>query len=149
MLCAFGATAAPPKLRYSTQGSRTIVQVPGKPAKLSLERDATVAPGAAVSSWKVVGALGNDVVLVTDTYASKPGAMSYCQAGEEQFLRVIALKTRLRETFRTKVQSCRSDLELASPGIEWQPDKGALTIRWLSGSKTYAITPAGVVTLKH
>jgi hypothetical protein len=63
--------------------------------------------------------------------------MSYCQAGEEQFLRVIALADPPpRETLRIKTASCRGNIELASPGIAWSAQTRTLRIDWLFGPTT-------------
>ena len=59
--------------------------------------------------------------------------MSYCQAGEERFLRVIEIASkRPTETYRVKLESCRDNIELASPGLKWSPETKSLNIHWLS-----------------
>ena len=66
--------------------------------------------------------------------ASRPGGLSYCQAGEERFLRVISIIRRpARETLRIKLESCRDNIELATPGIAWEPERAALQLNWLQG----------------
>ena len=104
--------------------------------KLWLTRDATVARRARPTAVEVVGELKATAIVLLDTYPSvSGGSMSYCQAGEERFLRVISIVKPLpRETFRVKVVSCRDNVELASPGIEWQPASATLRIHWLQGA---------------
>ena len=103
--------------------------------RLWLTRDVTVAPRARPTAVEVVGELKATAIVLLDTYPSISGGMSYCQAGEERFLRVISIvKPPPRETFRVKVASCRDNVELASPGIEWQPASATLRIHWLQGA---------------
>jgi hypothetical protein len=60
--------------------------------------------------------------------------MSYCQAGEESFLRVISVAAKTpKETLKLKLESCRENLELESEGVEWLPQTGTLRIHWLTG----------------
>jgi hypothetical protein len=74
-------------------------------------RDATPACATISSSRPVV---------LVDSYPSIPGGLSMCQAGEERFLRVVASTGgKAEETFRLKVASCRENLELAAPALEW------------------------------
>jgi hypothetical protein len=40
-------------------------------------------------------------------------------------------KKRPEETFRAKVESCRNNVELTPPGIEWLPESLTLRIHWL------------------
>ena len=60
--------------------------------------------------------------------------MSYCQAGEEQFLRVVALSAlQPGEKSKTKIASCRDNIELAQKGVEWRADSSLVRIHWLTG----------------
>jgi hypothetical protein len=119
-------------LRYSAAGGGLeLLAAPSR--KLTLERDDTVAAGAAPDNLRVVGEVRKSAVVLVDTYPSKPGGLSYCQAGEERFLRVISLEGKLRETLRVKLASCRQNIELASPGIEWNAETSTLSIHWLLG----------------
>lgn len=34
---------------------------------------------------------------------------------------------------RIKLASCRQNIELGSPGLEWRPESSTLDIEWLSG----------------
>jgi len=144
-----GVTAAPPLARepsageaatsvsYRVEGSRTLLSIrtgTGPRRALRVRRDATVSPTAEPTSVRVIGELEGAAVILVDTYPSIPGGMSYCQAGEESFLRVISVRRSPPvETFRAKVGSCREDIELASPGIEWAAGSATLRIHWLSG----------------
>jgi len=101
---------------------------------LTVERDATVAPDAAPLKVTLVADLPARAVIVTDTYSSLAGGLSYCQAGEEQFLRVISTTgEKPVQTFVTKLASCRENLELADPGVEWNAQSSSLQIHWLTG----------------
>ena len=105
----------------------------------SFDVDGTVAPGASPTDIKIVAEL-QGTLLIVDTYASLPGGMSYCQAGEESFLRVVSTVSGVpEETTRVKLNSCRQNIELGSPGPEWQPDTSTLKLRWLSGPGTRGV----------
>ena len=117
---------------------------------ITVGRDSTVAQTAVPSTATVVGEIPGVAVVIVDTYASKPGGMSYCQAGEEQFLRVIAVtRSPLTETSITKIASCRENIELASPGVEWRADSSLVRIHWLTrltsstGSETRSLRIGG------
>jgi hypothetical protein len=105
----------------------------------SFDVDGTVAPGAHPTDIKIVAEL-EGTLLIVDTYASLPGGMSYCQAGEESFLRVVSTVSGVpEETTRIKLSSCRQNIELGSPGLEWQPGSSTLQLRWLSGPGTRGV----------
>ena len=114
--------------------TRYIIPLAGKArSTLCLQRDASVAKDAAAKSIRLVAEVPNVALVVTETDASIPGGMSYCQAGEEVFLRVIALKGRqAKQTYQQKLASCRQDVELADPGLSWSPESRTLSIHWLS-----------------
>jgi hypothetical protein len=123
-------------LTYSASGdcTRLVVPLPGHSSQLCLRRDDTVASNAN-ASVKLIAELPK-VLILTDTYPSVPGGMSYCQAGEEVFLRVISLSGKhARETYHEKLASCRQNIELADPGVTWAAESGTLTVHWLSGPK--------------
>jgi hypothetical protein len=104
---------------------------PGKRARVGevlLARDETIAPGSPILDFTLLGENGHGVYVVTDSYASQPGPMSYCGAGREQFVRVLAKSEYLRETFRVKVQSCRWNLELGPAGLVWDSASSTLTV---------------------
>ncbi len=124
-------------LRYSSDDSQTRIEIGtrrGKLITLRLERDGFVLPGAVVVNLRILGELENRAIVLADTYPSKPGGMSFCQAGEERFLRVISIaRTPASETLRLKLESCRENIELGSPGLEWQQAPPTLRIHWLLG----------------
>jgi hypothetical protein len=106
----------------------------GKRYSLLVDRDSTVSVRARPRKIKIVGDINKTTIIVSDTYPSISGGMSYCQAGEESFLRVISLAPRTpKETLKLKLESCRENLELESEGVEWLPQTGTLRIRWLTG----------------
>ncbi|MBZ5622242.1 MAG: hypothetical protein LAQ69_26460 [Acidobacteriia bacterium] len=144
-------------LRYFTRGDQTVVEVVtpdthGAAGRLALNRDQTVAPKSA-AQLKLVAQVGKLVLIVSDRYASRPGPMSYCQAGHEEFLRVLTIAPRVRETFQLKLQGCRSNSELAEQGVVWKPESSTLEIHWLNGpgadehnqSRAYRIDDRGDV----
>ncbi len=124
-------------VRYSTENSRTRLEIQArgaKPITLLLDRDKFVLPGADALTVHVIGEVKHRAIVLTDTYPSRPAGMSLCQAGEERFLRVITLgRHSASETLRLKLESCREDLELASPGLEWQQSPPLVRIHWLAG----------------
>jgi hypothetical protein len=127
-------TLASGTLRYATQRNRTLIEI--RPAKgtggtatrVLLQRDETVASASPVAALELLAEKPSGVYVITDRYASRPGPMSYCGAGQEQFVRVLAREHGLRERFSLKVQSCRSNLELGSAGVSWDPSSSTLTI---------------------
>ena len=97
-------------------------------------RDASIPAGAAPDNIEFIADIGQRTIVFIDSYPSNPGGMSYCQAGQERFLRVASIARKLAvETFRVKVESCRDNIELASSGIEWLPESATLRIHWLQG----------------
>lgn len=102
--------------------------------RLAWNRDPSVAAKGPLE-FKLLGELGKQVLIVADAYPSKPGPMSYCQAGYEEFLRVLTIQPQMRETFHLKLQGCISNLELAEPGVIWKPESATLTIHWLTGPR--------------
>ena len=98
------------------------------------ERDGTVLKNSKPEEIKIVGEVKHAAVVLIDTYPSIPRGMSNCQAGEESFLRVVSLvKKTPVETFRTKLESCRDNIELDSPGLAWSAESATLVIHWLQG----------------
>jgi hypothetical protein len=155
---ALGAT-----LQIGASGNRTRIDItrPGPEGMVAtlhtlLERDTTVAESAPPVALRIIGEIPGAAIVLSDTYRSLPGGLSYCQAGKEQFLRVISVAHRRpEETIRLKTSSCRENIELASPGIEWQPETATLTIHWLMGpnrqqeaeNRTYRVTTGGAVRM--
>ena len=119
------------------RGGETFVDVQvssGRTIRLVLARDATVGAETAPERTTVVGEVPGTAIVLTDTYSSLAGAMSYCQAGEEQFLRVVPLTQGAPYDLATiKLASCRDNLELADPGVDWDAPSRTVRIRWLSG----------------
>lgn len=142
---AFGGT-----LRYSTESNSTRIEIrPSKGAaakvQILLPRDETVAPASPVQGFELLAEKPSGVYILTDRYASRPGPMSYCQSGQEQFVRVLKRSRALRETFSLKVQSCRSNLELGSAGLSWDNASSILTIDGVP-PKRYRVGDDGLVT---
>jgi hypothetical protein len=142
-------------LRYSTERNRTLIEL--RPAKKTaaktqvlLSRDETVAPASPVQDLELLAEKPTGVYVLIDRYASRPGPMSYCQAGQEQFVRVlVGLRARsrgLRETFSLKVQSCRSNLDLGPAGVSWDNASSTLMVDGVE-PKRYRVGDDGVVTL--
>lgn len=121
----------------SVEGGRTRVelQVPnGRHITIALTRDSTVGSETPPNRVTILGEIRDVVVVLIDTYASQSGGMSYCQAGEEQFLRVVPLAHRDVRDFATiKVASCRENLELADDGIQWDLPSRSIRVHWLAG----------------
>jgi hypothetical protein len=125
-------------LTYDAQGTRTVLSITtsdGKRYHITLARDSNVARGTPPREVTVVGQLNSSAIILTDTYPSIPGGLSYCEAGEETFLRVISLSQMAVQRYHTKLESCRENLILATPGVEWQSDSHTLAIHWTSGPK--------------
>ncbi len=120
---------------YSTRNGKSLLVITNQRGRLytiKVNRDSTISSTTEPSDVSVVGTIRNSVVLLIDTYPSVPGGMSYCQAGKERFLRIISMyKKRAVETLRVKVESCRENIELGSPGIEWDSKLSVLHINWL------------------
>ncbi len=104
----------------SNSSARTVFKFRGPgsaKASVTVKRDGTVAAEAGPPNLKLIAEIAGSAILLTDTYPSRPGGLSYCQAGEEQFLRVFTISDkRPVETYQVKLASCWDNLELASPG---------------------------------
>lgn len=141
------------KLAHRAGKARLEIKLPDAKAQiLPLKTDASVNPKSPSATVDLMAYVSNNTLLIQDTYASRPGPLSMCQAGEETFLRVIQLAP-LKEILRLKLASCRENIELASSGLEWQPDTATLKIHWLSNpnstaqEKTLQISSKGEATL--
>ena len=128
-------------LRFTTRGDRTAIK--RKTREVLLDRDAAVASQAPVLSVKLIAEAPGSVLILTDSYPSRAGGLSYCQAGEEEFLRVIA---GMKETFRVKLRSCIGELELGEHGISWDAATSALRVEWIGTSASYHVDEIGQVT---
>lgn len=130
-------SSAGSSISYSIKNSQTrfdIRDLTGKSYVVWVKRDTHVSPKAEPTGVAVIGEIKGSAIILVDTYPSIPGGMSYCQAGEEQFLRVVSIAKKLaKETFQMKAASCRDNIELASPGIEWLQESSTLRIQWLLG----------------
>ena len=126
-------------VRYSATGSNTRleIQTPGRARHiLRVKRDDTVRSGAEPIEVKLVGGVRNAAIILTDTYPSIPGGLSFCQAGRESFLRIVSVAGRTPvETFRVKLASCHEDFMPAASGVEWLPKSATLRLRWLQGPR--------------
>lgn len=111
----------------------TVTRPHEPPAKLRLRRDDTVPAGGTPIGMEVIGTMGDSLIIVADQYASKPAGLSRCRAGTERFLRVLVLAGKSGiERFRSKLDSCLDNIELATPGLEWNVDDHSLQVHWLS-----------------
>jgi hypothetical protein len=122
----------------TVSGTETIFRLraphKNKTRTLALKRDETVAKDTRTPDLKLVGEVPGKAILLTDTYPSQASGLAECQAGEEQFLRVITTAgQRLVESYHVKLASCREDIELGSPGLDWSESKRTLTVDWLAG----------------
>lgn len=102
-----------------------------RPAVL-LPRDATTAPEAAPLRVDLLGDAPGGAILIIDRYPSMAGGMSYCQSGEEHFLRVVSVSA-TPETWTMKIASCRDNIELTDRGVEWDAASATMRIHWLNG----------------
>ena len=114
--------------------------------QITLELDDAVAEESE-PALHLVGDAGHNVVILEDTYPSRPGGLSYCQAGKERFLRVLDLKRPARETLRIKLSSCVGNLELEDPGVVWKADTRSLQIHWTAAYAEYQIGSDGEARL--
>jgi len=124
-------------IRFFVRNAQTVFEIhlPGaQPERLAVNRDATVADFSPPSSVTIVGERKGVAIVLVDTYPSVPVGMSYCQAGKEKFLRIIAIaQSPPRETVKVKLESCRQNIELASAGLQWLPNPSTIRINWLRG----------------
>jgi hypothetical protein len=101
----------------------------------------------------LIGEIPAKVVLLSDTYGSRPNGGSHaCGAGEETFVRVVALGAPLRETATIQVESCWRSYQLEGDGINWLASERLIRI-FLStpddpdpqGPQEYAVSDDGAV----
>jgi hypothetical protein len=104
----------------------------GKQVRIPVERDEYVRADAGFDV-QVLAEVGSSLAVI-DTYLSRPGGASYCQAGEERFLRILRLDDAGPQvTLRLKLASCWQDIELTDAGVEWSPADSTLRVHWLFG----------------
>jgi hypothetical protein len=124
-------------IQYSSAAPRTRFEIDSKDGKryvATVDRDATVSPKTEPSKVELIGEVPNKSLILSDSYVSAPLGMHYCQAGEERFLRIFTLTNGgARQTLKLKLASCRENIELADPGLEWNPGSEVLQIHWLQG----------------
>ena len=132
--------------------TRLVLQLGNVRDSVALDRDATVAPEAPPSRVNIIARMPGTAIVIMDTYPSLAGGLSYCQAGEEAFLRVIStFGQTAAKRYDMKVGSCRDNLELADSGIEWDASGATLRVHWLRGpsgkeeKRHLAIRPDGRV----
>ncbi len=140
-------------IQYSTENSQTRLEIQArraKPITLLLDRDKFVLAGADALNIRVIGEVKHRAIVLTDTYPSRPAGMSLCQAGQERFLRVVTVSRHsARETLRLKLESCRENLELASPGLEWQQEPPLVRIHWLLGPSKSGSAEQRLIRIGH
>jgi hypothetical protein len=126
--------------------TQLVLQAGAERLTIAVPRDDSVAPEQPPTRVTVVASTPGALVI-TDSYPSAPGGLSYCQAGEETFLRVIATAgDRAERRYDLKVASCRGNLELADPGIEWFPATNVLRVSWLMGPHGHGETRMVTIT---
>ena len=139
--CARERAPAPPAkattVSAHTEQGRTVLtwkNANGVSRFLALSRDSTVAPATEPSGATITGEIADSVLVIVDSYPSTPGGMSFCQAGTERFLRVLAIATAQPvETYRVKLASCLGNIELGADSTSWDAGKSQLRIYWLLG----------------
>jgi hypothetical protein len=124
-------------LQYSSKYGSTRLVLGGRGASrgtLELRRDATVLDRATPNGIEAIAEVPGAVLILVDSYESRPAGLSMCQAGTERFLRVISLdREPAAETFRTKLESCLQGIELGADGLKWEAASRTLHVRWLFG----------------
>ena len=104
----------------------------GKKVRIPVESDQYARVDAGVDV-QVIAEIGSSVAVV-DTYLSRPCGASYCQAGQERFLRILRLdNAEPQVTLRLKLASCWQEIELTDSGVEWSPADSTLRVHWLLG----------------
>ncbi len=120
-------------------GKTKLVFNGGRGPVLVVARDGAVPAQARPAAVVVVASLGDQVLVLADSYPSRLNqGQGPCGAGEERFLRVVRLTPApVRQTWQLKLASCTQEIELqgefAQGGIAWSPETSELRIQWLSG----------------
>jgi hypothetical protein len=134
------ASAASRPIKVATSSAREgrtwleLLMPDGQRRSVSLPRDGTVAASTEPTEVKVIGQANDAAVVLVDRYSSLPSGMSYCQAGEEQFLRIVQVVNGAAGALSTtKLASCRENLELSERGVEWDPGSRTVRVHWLIG----------------
>lgn len=88
-------------------------------------------------------------LLLADSYASRPQAMSRCQAGHETWLRLIDTRTR-SERWSKRVESCLHDIQPGDPIAEWVGAGDSFTVNLLSEPSLHlSLSPDGRIVTSH
>lgn len=96
--------------------------------------DQFTAPGVAEYEVQVIAQKATSRFVIVDSFASRPGPMSMCQAGFERTLRVVRVSRGVASQIsQLKVASCHTGLQLAEQPFEWRANTSTVTIRWLIG----------------
>jgi len=111
---------------YSTVAGKTRLDIRilnGVRYIIKLKSDQTVSPKVSPNKLTIIGEIGGTVIIFIDAYPSTSGGLSYRQAGEEKFLRIVAiLKKAAVETFQIELENCRDNIELATHSIDWNQE---------------------------
>lgn len=114
--------------------TRLVLRLGNAQSTVMLDRDATVAADAGPTRVDTIATIPGTAIVLVDKYPSIPGGLSYCQAGEEAFLRIISTNDgTATKRYDTKIASCRDNLELADPGVEWDANRRVVRVHWLAG----------------
>lgn len=85
---------------------------------------------------KIIGTRGA-LLLILDSYASRPQSMSRCQAGQERYVRLIDARKRTEQ--RSKLaESCLKDVVPGDPIATWSVDGRSFTVNLLSEPSIHA-----------
>ena len=88
------------------------------------------------------------LVVLTDSYGSRPQGLHRCQAGSERYARVIDVPSR-RERFARLVESCLEDALSGDPAYTVQGDGRSVVFNMLSGPPfTVTLNDNGTFTVK-
>jgi hypothetical protein len=138
------------RLHVTQRGAQTVLSgaMHGRSFKLTLPAEDGIYPRS-LESAELLGAVADDVVILSIDYASRPGnPNAECGAGTETVLRVITMKPTIQQTFHTLVDSCWDSIEVTS--VDWDKDARALVAKLSTPAgdvvSRYAITPDGKVT---
>jgi hypothetical protein len=122
-------------LKVEAAGRVLRVRVALAPSEIDSANDHIVTP---------LGTRGSSL-LVVDSYASSPEAMSRCQAGHETWLRLIDTRS-ASERWSKRVESCLHDIQPGDPIAEWVGTGPSFAVNLLSEPSLHiTISPDGSV----
>src|SRR5687768_6432013 len=101
----------PRSLELPASGGEALVSIP---VSVLLE---DIDP-AGVREVRIMRTRGS-LVALTDSYASRPQGMSYCQAGEEVYFRVVDKAAR-KERYSKLIDSCLGRVLSVDPPVAWK-----------------------------